>query len=289
MTTLSFHHSNCLHTDEEGTYWYIDKQGTLDEFAGFKSAKSFEGGPYRVIGCPANYRLITELYSRLSQQDNGASLYAGSPLVCKERSCAKSALNCISVLDVHSNLSSQWHKVTNKSFNTFLLLRSWQEEVFSDLTKTVYSHHCLKPHFEFLGIPMSYALQLISQIVEPRWFINPNRPMRTQALEAYFGLTPKAFEHAWQAGLGIRPKAATVRAAFLLTIVDTLGPDSCLDFHEDEDPKTRARKMCKRLLNYVFRNWLEEAGLKGYFDPQQFFNKYECCVDYYYRFGSKDA
>lgn len=290
MTTLSFQHSNCMHTDEEGTYWYINKHGKLDKFEGFNSNQALEGGPYRIIGCPNNYRLITELYSKLGQQQDEAYVSVGSSLVCQDRSCAKTTLNCISALDVHDNLSCRWHRVNRLSFTTYLLLRAWREEVVGDLTKTIYKNHCLSSHFDFIGVNRTDALQLISQIVDPRWFINLKRPTRTQLLESYFGLTPRLFNKAWKAGLEIKPNSTTVRAAFLMNVVGGLNDESCLrQTSKHVDAETIARHNCKRLLNYVFRNWLEEMGLKGYFDPDKFFKTHDCRVDYYYRFGSKDA
>jgi len=292
VTSVSFQNSNCLHTDDEGTYWYINKRGKLDEFEGFKSNQALEGGPYRIIGCPDNYRLITELYSKLSQQQEEAYVTVGSPLVCKGRNCTKTTLNCISVLDVHDNLSCRWHRVNRFSFNTYLLLRAWREGAFGDLTAKVYGSHCLSPHFDFIGLNRTNALQLISQIVDPRWFINSNRPMRMQSLETYFGLTPRLFNKAWKAGLKIKPNGTTVRAAFLMNAAGSLKDKSCLRQAwvrrpTKGDAETITRHGCKRLLNYVFRNWLEELGLKGYFDPEKFFNTHSCRVDYYHRFGSK--
>ena len=288
MTSVSFQNSNCLHTDDEGTYWYIDKRGKLDEFEGFKSNQALEGGPYRIIGCPDNYRLITELYSKINQQKDEAYVTVGSPLVCKGHNCTKTTLNCISVLDVHDNLSCRWHRVNRFSFNTYLLLRAWREGAFGDLTTKVYESHCLSSHFDFIGLSQTNALQLISQIVDPRWFINSNRPMRVQSLETYFGLTPRLFNKAWKAGLEIKPNSTTVRAAFLMNAIGSLKDDSCLrQASKRLDAENITRHSCKRLLNYVFRNWLEAAGLKGYFDPEKFFKTYDSRVGYYHRFGSK--
>ena len=88
----------------------------------------------------------------------------------------------------------------------------------------------------------------------------------------------------------IKPNDTTVRAAFLMNVVGSLKDGSCLRHTgKSVDAETEMRHRCKRLLNYVFRNWLEELGLKGYFDPEKFFKTHDCRVDYYYRFGSKDA
>tara|TARA_R110000751_G_scaffold1985_5_gene7607 strand:- start:22937 stop:23809 length:873 start_codon:yes stop_codon:yes gene_type:complete len=290
VTPVYFKQSNCLHTDEKGTYWHIDKQGRHSKFLGLESTKALDSGPYRVIGCPDNYRLITELHLRFNRQDNEAAVYVGSPLVGKGRSCTRDTLNCISVLDVQDNLSCRWHKLSGQGFTTFLLLQAWKESVLGDLVKTVYKTHCLSSHFDFIGVSRANALQLISQIVDPRWFINSNRPMRMQSLEAYFGLTPRLFNKAWKAGLEIKPNDTTVRAAFLMNVVGSLKDESCLrQASKRLDAENITRHSCKRLLNYVFRNWLEAAGLKGYFDPEKFFKTYDSRVDYYHRFGSKDA
>jgi len=276
----------CLHTDEDGIYWYINSKGSCEVFDKFQAVHSFRNGVYRVLGCPSNYRLITELYSRLSRQDADACVYVGSSAVCdKRRSTVEEALSCISALRVHDNLSHQWHALNSTSFNNYLLLRAYEEEGFSDLVSTVFNHHCLYRHFEFAGVPLHFAIQLISLIVDPRWFIHTNRPFRMQPLESYFGLTPTAFSKAWNARLGSKFSAATARAVFLLSAVQELDKHSFVSGEKkDGSPERQARHSCKILLSYVARNWLEALGLDGYFDHKKFFRRLSHQHEYQGRF-----
>lgn len=280
--------SICLHTEDNGDYWYIDTRGRYAVFDKLDTTVTLRPGVYRVLGCPENYRLITELHSRLSRQEAEAQVYVGAAKICnKRKTTVKEALSCISVLKVHDSLSHQWHAVTSKSFNNYLLLRAYEEEGFSDLVKAVFKHHCLCEHFEFLGVPMHYAIQLMSMIVDPRWFISVNRPMRMQPFETYFGLAPADFGKAWDAKLAKSFTVKSVRTAFLMHTLREATDDCFIrKMVVSAGVKGVERQGCKLLVGYVVRNWLEELGLKGYFDPDKFFGQSGLQAEYCHRFGN---
>lgn len=277
----------CLHTDDSGVCWYINTEGGLQTYDKLQSAVGLRSGVYRVLGCPTNYRLITELYSRLSRQEADAKVYVASPRVGKgKKATAAEALSCISVLHVHDSLSQHWHAVTSTSFNNYLLLSSFKEEGFTDLVTTVYGHHCLSKHFEFIGVPFMFAMQLIYLIVDPRWFLSTTRPARMQSVEAYFGLTPAAFRKSWDAGVSKKYSKASVRSAFLLDAVSHIDSDSFIHTRTAgiKDETERVRQACKLMLGYIVRNWLEELGLPGYFDADKFFINQVYRQEYQYKF-----
>lgn len=285
----------CLHTGGKGDYWHVDSSGSFAPFDKLYTEASLEPGDYRVIGCPSNYRLITELYSRLSQQEVKAWVRVGSDRVgTNHKATLEEALNCLTVLRVHDALPNRWHTVTSQSFNNYLLLRANNEEGFSDLVETVFKHHCMAKHFEFAGIPKSYAIRLVSLIVDPRWFLSVSRPLRMQPFEAYFGLTPAYFEKAWEAGFHKVPTAKSVRTSFLINTVSVLDEESFIresgaPAESDKYPRNMQgmRYACKRLLGYLVRNWLKELGLEGYFDPDVFFVHGSFGREYQHRFGNK--
>lgn len=284
----------CLHTRGKGDYWYIDSSGSFSPFDKLYTEVSLEPGDYRVIGCPSNYRLITELYSRLSQQEVEAKVYVGSVRVGNKRKATPAeALNCLAVLRVHDALPNRWHAVTSQSFNNYLLLRANTEEGFSNLVEAVFKHHCMAKHFEFAGIPKIYAIKLVSMIVDPRWLLSASRPLRMQPFEAYFGLTPAYFEKAWKAGFQEVPTAKSIRTAFLISTGSALDAGSFIreswtPAESDKYPQNMqdTRHACKRLLGYLVRNWLKELGLEGYFDPGVFFVHGSFGREYQQRFGN---
>ena len=270
----------CLHTGSGGDYWCTDEAGRQVVFDKLDSQEALKSANYRVLGSPENYRLITELYSRLSQQEVDARLCVGSVRLCRSRnSTVRDVLNCISMPTVHDSLCNQWHVVTSRSFNNYLLLRAYEEEGFSDLVTTVFRHHCLSKHFEFAGVPSHYAIQLISMIVDPRWFLSVKRPMRMQPFEAYFGLDPGYFREAVKDKSDKRPSSKLIRTLFLSNVVKAADRDSFV--HDAKDH----RQQCKVLLSYIVRNWLDSLGFEGYFVPQKFFFGFgHLCKEYQHRF-----
>lgn len=278
----------CLHTDQDGTLWCVTSHGIVCPLPGSLPPIPLRAGIYRVVGVPDNYRLITELYSVLISKDTNATLLVGSPPVCQGREHdVEQILSGISVLDVHNSLCNTWHAMNSHSYNNFLLLRAQHEQETVDELNLIYTHHFLRPVFQFLGLhQVDLAAQLTALIGDPRWYLNPQCPYRLDRLESYFGLKPSQFRTAWNLLTNISIDSRTKRTLFLWKVLNTL-PEN--NYIERELPQggtafDRKRRACRLLLGFVARNWLAEVTHSGYFDPYKFFQRAEARDSYISQF-----
>lgn len=259
----------CLHADASGLVWGMLAQGKGQPVQSSELEEVLRSGTYRIIGVPDNYRLITELYNSLIQRNLRSKIWIGSPEICPHRNCTpRQLLSCLSVLGVHDNLHHRWHALTSKTYNNYLLLRAFREEGLSDLTQHIYSSHCLRPFFDFLGLyDAQRAVSLIAQIVDPRWFLNPRRPHRMSRLESYFGLLPTQFS---------RRSSAPQQQRFqsLQAVLSALSPTSFLrqEVPQGLDTESGQLRGCRLLLGFLARNWLAKLIPLEHFDPDRFFS-----------------
>jgi len=276
----------CLHTAQDGEIWSITADGNPKPFLHLDNSIRLQPGTYRVMGCPANYQLITELFSALNRKEVESKILIGSPQICRHRkySCEE-ALTCLSVLNVHDCLLHRWHVMDNQLYNNYLLLRYFTEEGLTDIVGNVFTHHNLKKTFTFLGLnSMSLAVYFIAEIVDPRWFLNTKKPYRLSRLESYFGLKPGQFSKLWDPdGIPELPLLAYQRrAALLIDIVRSLpgGSPIVTEVEDISDDTQRILKMCRMTLSFIVRNWLKSLDVPGYFDPKKFFKKVGNQADY---------
>jgi len=163
----------------------------------------------------------------------------------------------------------------SKTFSTLLMLRYYREEGINDLVSNVFNSHCSKAYFDFMGLTSSrLAVQLIAEIVDPRWFLNPRRPYSLSRFESYFGLKPAQFQRVCGPGLLLVDDNHR-RSLLLLDIIRKL-PASSFVLTETKHIRSENVKrvtMCRLVLGFVVRNWLTELQLAGYFDSGKFFKQ----------------
>ncbi len=281
----------CLHTSKDGGVQAADGFGRAVEFTGLSSAGRPPAGTYRVIGVPHNYGLITELYSALSRiEDEDWRILVGSPEVgagCQES--LQELLYATSFLHVHDCQVFYWNSVDPATFNNYLLLQHYQENHTSDLVNKIYAHHRMRHYFNFLNIPVDKAIAVVNAIVEPRWFINPARPLRTSKVESFFGLHPRQISNSWKPGT-IRVKQAMqgYRTYVLLDAIQELPDDSVLSREADSATRRFTPSECDKdlvkarlLLRFMFRNWLDVIMRPGHFQADKFFNREDTLQDFY--------
>jgi len=280
----------CLHSGEGNSTWSMTAGGRIHQHDCFDDI-DLMSGIYRIIGVPKNYGLVVNLHESLSKLPDVSEIYVGSPVVCSRRGeSAEDVLSCLSALDVQSCLSGRWFKLTNVDFNTYLLLS--EKGRTGDLSSSVYCDHAVSGYAKFMLMDQKSAMDLISAVVDPRWFCSTSRPNRTSIVERYFGLTPLDYKKAWskhaghhlfhtgrKPSLGL-PSVVVKRALLLTSIVYRLPKES---FIWDELRESSAngldltdgdtiRRACKLTLNFIFRNWLQKKeGSNFEFDPDKFF------------------
>lgn len=279
----------CLHGNEDGSVLCANAHGstltlTQEQFRAVMRRPGF----YRIVAVPDNYRLITEVYSSLVGKGTKSRLLVGSPLICRQRKqTADQVLNCLAVLDVHDSVSNTWHVMNSNLYNNYLLLRTYLEEGVSDLTRTIYKHHCLKPTFDFMGVhDLEQVLATIALIVEPRWYINVARPYRLSGFERYFGLLPRQFNGFWECSIASPDDDGFQRTACLTRLVHGIDRNNFVlqDLETGLDGPNMTLKACRKVLSFVVRNWLSSLTRSTYFDPALFFKQAEARNAYLHRF-----
>jgi len=277
----------CLHTAQDGEIWSIEAGGNPRPFLYLNNPIRLRSGTYRIVGCPANFKLITDLYSALNRLKDDSIVLVGAPTICQcQNQGVDEILSCISTLNVHDNLKHCWHVADSKMFNTLLLLHYFHIEGINDLVGNIYDQHCLKHYLNFMGLnSMKLAVQLIAEIVDPRWFLNPMRPYRFSRLESYFGLKPAQFYRI--CGDNASPlhlNENQQRTLLLLDIVKNLPEDGFVVTEAAaaglSNELARTVFMCRQVLGFVARSWLTEIGLPSYFDPVKFFKQKGNVADY---------
>ena len=193
-------------------------------------------------------------------------------------------------LNVHDNLAHRWHFLNGKVFNTYLLLRFFQEEHFSDIVSLIFNQHCLRKYFEFMDADSSLtSVEVISEVVDPRWFINLEKPFKLSKAESYFGLKSNRLINVLKDDKLVPKNPDKLkRPLVLLNFVNSLADSSFVkvESRDFENEEAKLLFMCRKALHFVLRNWLVELGVPGYFDPDKFFTSPKHAQAYKNKFGS---
>ena len=202
-----------LHTDCDGVVWCgqngvraVNSNLLPEEFVSrnaFKTAKLV-----RVLGVSNNALLIVRAYD--AQKKNSSvqlpthtalnvpvkGLEIGSPLLCPTASLRMDPVEVLQrmwQLDTSARLSANWRRVDSHIFNSYLLAVSMMES--EDKAKAIFRYHPLTHFFGFFrNFDVQLCMKWVSEILDPRWFIHPDKPHRTTKLMKFLGLTPGNFK-----------------------------------------------------------------------------------------------
>jgi|694.fasta_scaffold62627_3 hypothetical protein len=269
----------CLHTDDAGCVWSLAPRGAFVKPRVLVNENS-KPATYRVIGCRQNYALIENLYTSLAWHSKQSRLFVGSAMICSKVATCNDVLRRLAVLGVHDNLPNLWHIADNRSFHNYRTLNYFTQDRLSDWSTRLYREHCTAPFFAFLGLKREdVALQLISDICDPRWFVDANQPYSVSRLESFFGLRPDAFDRVWNSKGANLEDEVVARTLNLMSIVASLPKDS-LVFSELQlvtDSCQHSLAACRLVLGFIARNWLAAVANPSHFEPELFFKRPENC------------
>ena len=279
----------CLQADSSGTVWGLAK-GKTPSVVEDNIFSNLVDADYRVLGAKLNYALITNLYPVMQQNDIAKQLFVGNPSICGDyfAGTSEDILLCLSSLSVHDVLPNCWHTVNGKTFNTFLLLKYFEDEGLTNVANLIFNQHCLRKDFEFIGQPSPLlSVELLSEIVDPRWFIQHGNSHKLSRLEKYFGLRQKTLHTLLtHKDLILNASPSNRRLLILVNFVKNLHDDSFV--YQKASHLNGSQKiffMCRQTLNFIVRNWLVELELQSYFSPDKFFTDKETKQEYQNRFG----
>lgn len=260
-----------------------------DTVTGFIHKHSQPGGlltkrPVRILGTTENAELVVALHDR--GFDRGLQL--GTPAVCDSSASRLSPDQALFRAQYVAGPASLggWHWVAPIDLLTYRLIVTQQLDVDR---RNLYKRHPVHLLTSFVCTSHEQHVacaELLSTIVDPRWYIDPVHPDRLQRLHQYLGLTPAVFLESvvgpGGAG-GNTGRAATARKAWSSGVrFPTVGPP--------EPEALLWRIMCskpdrvagfllatKTFVNMVRAIWMDAitGQHQQYFDPTAFFRSAE--------------
>lgn len=285
-----------LHTGPAGDVWGMDgtqpptRVGTFGEFI---ESPLFAGATnVRVPGMRRNVPLILTLHQR-RQEQRLARVEVGSPLMGRtrqERDNPQAML--LRMREVSGGVPSSlggWHEFVESDYPSYQLAAQLDRngDKFDDQIGHLLHAH---PAWKFLDFmphlnPGAVA-RLLAEILDPRWFVDRERPDSPAKLRAFTGLraqtvaavragdvatdTARRCQLTMQAWQGDGPTEAAAKQ-----------PGYCLwrKWFTIEDPQLATQRVSQDFITFLRLTWLDaimaESGraTDWLFDPEQFFKK----------------
>lgn len=190
-----------IHTAPDGIIWYSTginppecSGQILDTFLLSPVISRFSTTA-RVIGIARNAELITSLYFRKAKREILSVCLAGPNICDSMLELDDPALTLMRMRDVYYAASrGGWHVCTDVEFVIYMLLtKKLRAAEINDSSELVfYRNHPLYKVLNFIpGISHSSAINLLTTIIDPRWYVDQRRPDNPTKLNLYLGLTPR--------------------------------------------------------------------------------------------------
>lgn len=234
------HDAACLklHIPTSGIVWYADglnpaecSNMRTEEFLNSHIVSSL-GLSVRILGVPQNAELIAALYSRKKHKKLG-SIYIAGPNVCESLlELDDPPLAFRRMRDAFMATScGGWHQMTDGDAAVYnLILRmNRQSDWFDIIGRAYYEMHPVYKAVNFIPhIEHRNVAQLMTTIIDPRWYVDRRRPENPNKLKLFLGLTPKTQRRVSDAGK-IVYKGRDLRCAIVLNCWKTVAADA-VDF-----------------------------------------------------------
>jgi len=203
-----------LHTDDEGVVWFGDDY-QLAINSETRASDFFESDALgielkhvrkvRLLGTRANAPLIVRL-AQTRCRDHNVQIQLGSPALVPTRAARGDPTTVLQYLwqpSYSSTCPGMWHAFAEHDFPGYLMLSELREKQAAclgvgsfqevpDVVKRTARYHPAWPAVTFVPwLDHNWACRLLCEIIDPRWFIHPQRPDRPSRLFNHLGLTPR--------------------------------------------------------------------------------------------------
>lgn len=202
MTAVHDEISVKIHTAPDGIIWY--STGINPPECSGQILDTFLLSPVigrlstsvRILGVPQNAELISNLYLRKARREL-ASVGVAGPNICESLLELQDPVAALTRMREIYWAASRggWHELTDVEYGIYALLARKQRlaDWFDKTTKVFYQSHPLYKILNFIAdIDHRHAADLITTIIDPRWYVDRRRPDNPTKLNLYLGLTPKA-------------------------------------------------------------------------------------------------
>jgi hypothetical protein len=284
-----------IHTAPDGNIWHAaglnlpeNSNQTLDTFL-LSNLISKLSTNVRVIGVPQNAELIANLYLRKRSKELATICIAG-PNVCESMEELKDPVTTIfRMRDVILPLScGGWHEMTPVEYAVYALLARKQRTAdwFDSGSRLFYEAHPLYKLLSFIpGVSHKDAADLITTIIDPRWYVDRRRADNAVKLALYLGLTPKIQRRVSDVKQLLR-RGRDLRCNIVLRCWKTQSPDA-VDFNSPQNFLWRIWRSAgegskgdlrasQAFVRYLYANWLDVLTARrgprdGFFMLDRFF------------------
>lgn len=297
-----------LHTEKDGSIWCAKDDDladrldlTPDQLIELPLAR--EAQRINLLGVAENAELIARLYESqaLSGGREPGEVRIGGPRVCSLLGDVQPSL-VLRQLRNRSAVGSLggWHSMTEDDYCTYRLieLTTKKPSDWSHRIQPFVELHPSYPAISFVRCDCTITVAyLISEIVDPRWHINPAQPDRRTTLYRHLGvLESPVLEQADAARRGgPAPISRRARRAGLMLAAVNYGRDGYADelaspgsflwreARKTGDDRSAVRRVCRRfavMLSDVWRHYASSPAPDGLFVPEYFFKYAEDSRDY---------
>lgn len=256
-----------LQLGDDGRMWHatgpaspsvaIDQQRFLDDIV------EQDLQHFRVIGAQFNAPLIVELYRRYCSPRLSGRLEVASPNMCEselELRDPEISLYRMRQWNVSPSLGG-WHQVNELDYPTYAMAAQLIRDdgrVGAHL-KLLLNSHPMFADLTFLPtLDTAAVIQLLSTILDPRWFVDMRNPYRLSRLKTYLGLSPQCVDDA------VRGKGLNRRSARCRMVINAWYSETHPGSGDMERPG-----------NFLWRRWRSAGGgIKGILRASQAFVAY---------------
>jgi hypothetical protein len=187
-----------VHTGPDGRVWVLDgdrrpeDSGLLPE--AFALDRAFDRERVRVLGLPGDVSLAVQLYALARTGRRTGTVEVASPLAVRgtrRRAAPVSVLMDMRQWVVRPSVGG-WTEFGADHFVSFSLALATRRRAQAGEIAELLARHpawgavSLVPHLD--GMALAH---LIGQVLDPRFFVDPDEPDRLSKLEAFLGLDPK--------------------------------------------------------------------------------------------------
>ncbi|NDD52374.1 hypothetical protein EBZ39_00590 [bacterium] len=284
-----------LHTAANGHVWYsknigppVNSEKIVDEFLRSSVLTGF-GKAVRVLGTPQNAELISALYLRKYKREIAAVEVAGPNILNHRDDISDPRVVLLQMRTTGlAPACGGWHPVSMHDYPTYAMLARMLRTrfVFDDATQAYLQLHPAYKAARFIPtINEENLARLLTEIIDPRWYVDRRLPDRAAKLELFLGLTPQIQDKVSDIGCILR-RTREFRCATVLNTWKTQDPQIA----DVKDPANflyriytaagggprgdlRASQALARYLRYNWLEALENRGGKkdGLFAPNLFF------------------
>lgn len=188
-----------VHTDSAGNVWYLAGDGQpkpagtkLNRFLESKLVRDF--GAIRLVGARRNVKTIVESYF-VKITGKLDSIQLCSPQICPTdvQNSPEAALRAMRRWDGRPASIGGWHEMTENDYVSYMLAHKLQTaKTCNDDIRRLAKDHIAWPALSFIPtINRDAAIQLLCTLLDPRWYIDPDKPDKGARIESFLGLHPK--------------------------------------------------------------------------------------------------